>query len=644
MTGTEDLSPDSATTSDATIGRRNVLVGAAALAAAAIVSPRLKSSAGPAPSSSGRRAHHHRGKPNILLIMVDELRFPKVFPTGINSAGEFLAAYMPNTHTLWQRGVKFSQHHSAANDCSPSRGVFFTGLYAQQSWFTTTIIDDPTSTTSSSPVLNRRLPTFGKLVRQAGYQTPYIGKWHLSVPHASSQNPEDSLELYGFDGKTMPDPTGYNLQGTYGGPDGYLSDVDVKEQAVSWLGATKPSDQPWCLTVGFVNPHDKEFFPAGTEFETFANLFADNTKNPNGLLQYQAYASLPSANAVAWADNALKSPSSYGYPAVPPNWESLATLTANKPSYHAVARNFQAVAWGGVSDDASETEFAIVQYPQNPDYAPSVRGIGVAPYSYWERSLDSYTQIMEILDVQVGDVLNAMPSDVAENTIVMFTSDHGDFGGAHGMVSGKTGTFYDEAVRVPLIVMDPTGQFTGDVDVVRSGLTSHVDMTPLITSLAYGGSTRWMQGDLKKLYETRHNMVPMLRSAKAHGRRFALHSNDEVVTPTGNYLNAPWHLSGVVTPKGKLGLYSEWIKNSVQLDPEGAEREYYDYSTEGGRLELDNTSTSRAAIEAEVALRRTLIPKELRRPLPRKYWVAQEESRLATEAFYALVKDSASGN
>ena len=70
-------------------------------------------------------------------------------------------------------------------------------------------------------------------------------------------------------------------------------------------------------------------------------------------------------------------------------------------------------------------------------------------------------------------------------------------------MSGKVGTGYDEAVRVPLIVMDPTGRFTGDIDMVRTQLTSSVDFLPLIVSLGHNGSTKWMRGDLAKLYGRR---------------------------------------------------------------------------------------------------------------------------------------------
>src|SRR2546421_4546237 len=73
-------------------------------------------------------------KPNILFILVDELRYPTVFPAAIKTVGEFLAKHMKNVHKLWERGVKFGNYYTAANACTPSRGVLITGLYSQQNW------------------------------------------------------------------------------------------------------------------------------------------------------------------------------------------------------------------------------------------------------------------------------------------------------------------------------------------------------------------------------------------------------------------------------------------------------------------------------------------------------------------------------
>ena len=400
--------------------------------------------------------------PNILFILVDELRFPRVFPQGINDAGEFLRRFMPNTFSLWLRGVKFAGHYTAGAACTPARGTIVTGLYTQQSWELATILDSPTTTVSQQPVLNRDYPTYGRLLRQAGYQTPYIGKWHLSIPH---RGPGEELNAYGFEGLTDPDPTGSNLQGTIGDArNGYLSDADIASQAVNFLKQRKPSEAPWCLTVGFVNPHDKEFFPAGTEFLTVTNLFNSHKSNPVGLAQFIDFKAGPPK--YPWGRNPLKSPPSFGYPTIPPNWESADQIAQNKPSTQTFARLFQEAVWGGVSDDSGATDFSIVEYPTNPGFTAFVPpfGIAKAPYSYWQRSLDCYTQIMTILDENIGSVLDALPRQVADNTVIVFTSDHGEYAGAHGFVSGKAATCYEEVFNVPLIVFDPTGRFTGDID------------------------------------------------------------------------------------------------------------------------------------------------------------------------------------
>ena len=112
-------------------------------------------------------------QPNILFIVVDELRYPSVFPDGINDVAGFLKQFMPATYGLWQQGVKFSGHYTAGCACTPARGTLVTGLYTQQSWLLITILDSPTTKVSLQPPLRREYPTYGKLLQAAGYQTPY---------------------------------------------------------------------------------------------------------------------------------------------------------------------------------------------------------------------------------------------------------------------------------------------------------------------------------------------------------------------------------------------------------------------------------------------------------------------------------------
>ena len=580
-------------------------------------------------------------RPNILVIKVDQLRFPTVFPPGIASPGEFLHRFMPNLYQLWQNGVKFAGHYTAACACTPARGTIITGLYSQQSWLVQTILAKPKSQLSLQPWLNPFYPTYGSLLRSVGYRTPYVGKWHVSIPRQDTPR----LEPYGFDGLSWPDPTGSNLQGAYGDytnpPYVYRNDADIASQGAQWLQQHGAEAAPWCLTVSLINPHDKEFFWAGTEFQTYGGLFsAQSTFEP-----FTLYSTPGNPPNVPWEQNALKNPPSLGYPAVPPNWESTAQVAANKPSTQTYSRLFQELVWGGVADDTSQPGFAIAPYPPASYSAISGTsyGIGVAPFSYWQRSLDSYTQIMSVADGAIGQVLQAfvqLPAAVRSNTVIVFMSDHGEYAGAHGFLSGKVGSLYDEAFHVPLIVVDPSGRFTGDIDTPRQGLTSSVDILPLLVSLGHGGGRDWLSGDLGRIYAERHDLLPMLRSSQAPGRQYVLLASDEGVPGYYNFNHSPTHLVGVRTPELKFGLYANWRNPTAQIaDDSTLETELYDYSTARGLAELDNLKGDPRIPELKQALLANLIPNVLRAPLPGALRVAQTASRDAYLAYDALIRN-----
>lgn len=586
-------------------------------------------------------------QPNILFILVDELRFPSVFPKDVLDAGGFLRKFMPNLYTLWQRGVKFGSHYTAANACTPARGTLITGLYSQQSWVLTTLLAQPTETPSPAdkimPALDPTFPTYGKLLEKLGYTTPYCGKWHLSVPNKEGLG----LKPFGFDFKLYPDPTGSNLQGTYGDEavyvdkDGklvkyiYHSDADTVDEAIKVLDEVRRNDRPFCLTVSLINPHDREFFPAGTEYQTVNKAFADQ-EEPK-LKQMMAYPG--DGPHVPWEKNALKSPPDYGYAALPPNWESESDWQAQgKPSTQTFIKDFQQLVWGGVTEDARQIDFSIEAYK-----ATQTRfGVVKAPFSYWQRGMDSYTQIMEILDVQIGrvlDKLNSLPRSVVENTVIIFTSDHGEYSGAHGMPSGKLGTVYDEAFHIPLIVVDPSDRFTKDTENIRTGLTSSVDMLPLFASLGAKGTNAWMTPELRKIYAGRHDLLRMLTSSEAPGRSYVVFATDEIAPSYFNFNNAPTHLLGLRTQEYKLGLYAEWHERSSVINPSTVELEFYDYATEGGRLETINTPSDPRASATVQELVTKILPNEMQATLPPQWRLQQAGSKVAQLAFRNLIED-----
>ena len=172
--------------------------------------------------------------PNILVVMVDQLRAPQWFQTGA------LAGLMPNLAQLRSGGVSFASHYTAANDCSPARGTLLTGLYSHQTGCLVT----------GGSTLAPLFPTWGTMLREHGYTTAWFGKWHLTSHDnrwTASHNAH-ALEPYGFSGGTYPSPDGAPGQG-------WRVDPLIAAQFDAWY-AKAPANRPWCTSVSFVNPHD----------------------------------------------------------------------------------------------------------------------------------------------------------------------------------------------------------------------------------------------------------------------------------------------------------------------------------------------------------------------------------------------------
>jgi uncharacterized sulfatase len=249
---------------------------------------------------------------------------------------------------------------------------------------------------------------------------------------------------------------------------------------------------------------------------------------------------------------------------------------------------------------------------------------------------------MQLVDNQIGTVLKALPDNVAQNTIIVFSSDHGEYAGAHGFPSGKTGSVYEEAFHLPLIVHDQTGQFTGDTVTPRTGLTSSVDMLGMLVSFAYNGTRSWITPELIMPYASRHDMIPMLKSKDAPGRDYVLLVSDEIVPNFYNYLNAGLHLIGVRTQSGKLGVYAHWNPLTGDIDPATIEKEYYDYATANGRLELTSTPYSPAA-QALLNALPTIINNELRAPIAPNLRIPQAKSKV-NYLIYSAIFSNLPGN
>ncbi len=242
----------------------------------------------------------------------------------------------------------------------------------------------------------------------------------------------------------------------------------------------------------------------------------------------------------------------------------------------------------------------------------------------WCNFLNYYFWMQACVDFQFGTVISdlrsAQSQAFANNTVVILTADHGDFGGSHGLHT-KGGALYDEAINIPLYIQFPNQNAL----VPRSYVCSSVDILPLLYSLALGNeSWRTNQSDIIYYLNGRESILDaiMLGTENAQQRRlstfpltypqgsaswqkyqpYVIHTQDEywqlqnaqspiachavayrTVDNTLNVPNLPSTRDGGPFGGGKLGVYSLWnsgattpiINNNQQQQSQ--QFEFYNY-------------------------------------------------------------------
>jgi arylsulfatase A-like enzyme len=497
--------------------------------------------AAPPPKQPARepRQTTRQAKPNILVILVDQLRFPQWFSP--NPAGLVLP---PNLQRLREGSVSFARHYTASNDCSPSRSALLTGLYTHQTGCMIT----------GGSTLDPGFPTWGSMLREHGYDTHWFGKWHLTHGdnHWTELSGEQGLELYGYAGGVYPSPDGAPGQG-------WRVDGHIASTFEEWF-AEEGGSEPWHTAVSFVNPHDIAWW-------------------------------------YKWTDRVpaeTSAPRSVGR--LPANYETPEQLIArHKPQLQLSFQETAASSFGPV-----------------PFTGPEAQG-------RWLEFLDLYVKLQLEVDRHIGRVLRTLESrpEVAANTVILFTSDHGEYGASHGM-RGKGASAYEECTRVPLLVRDPRGMLASEPRRQRTQLTSSVDVAPLMLTIATG-SEEWRGEPHYAHIAGRADLAAILADPGAPGREYVLHATDETVTEyaTEPYAaTAPLHIVALRTARAKFATYSNWAEGGITPISGGEEAELYDYSTQKGRLELHN-SAGHSPLEAGLRIEheRAFVD-ELREPLP----------------------------
>ena len=413
--------------------------------------------------------------------------------------------------------------------------------------------------------LNPGFPTFGGMLRQQGYDTNWFGKWHMSGTQTGGCEP-NPYETYGF---TANWPGSGTCPSPNGGPgQGLEMDPVIRQQFRDWIGARSAGDGPWQATVSFVNPHDIAWYPRYTR----------------------------SVEGESRAPTVYKS--------LPANFETaLGRRERNKPEMQRRAQQIENELFGVMPSNR--------QHPRR-----------------WTKMLDTYLLMQREVDIQIGLVLSALESSAfADNTIVVFVSDHGEYGGAHGM-RGKGSAFYDEGSRVPLIVKDPTGGWTKAIGTDRRQLVESVDLAALMLTLATGNDD-WRGNSTYAQIAGRADIASILQHPRARGRSYIAHATDEPGTssavPTTEQIRpAPNHITAVRTAYGKFARYAFWKEGTLEIDEsEPIQYEAYNYDDRNGRLEVDNIYDKHGSSKSDKAVVRRLdklldsaMTDEIEQPLP----------------------------
>ncbi|MGH9306343.1 MAG: sulfatase-like hydrolase/transferase [Acidimicrobiales bacterium] len=374
------------------------------------------------------------GAPNILLVVSDQERQRSWLPAGV---------HLPWREKLMAEGLEFTNYWTHSSPCSPSRASLMTGRYLTNHGVVENVIH-PHHTT-----LDPAIPTLGHILGAAGYRCSYIGKWHLSY----GATPD--MVAYGYSDWEGNDRYFMGWAGT-----GVAFDPVIASNAAGWIAANAAGQaQPWFLTVALVNPHDVMWFPIDQPF--YQERRPDEVAFVRQILE-----------AAKWKKDETLPVYDHDYPEVcdrlPANFGD---ALADKPEAHRQWRwDQQHGMWGYI----------------DPSDARS-----------WLRQLDYYAHLHRLADESLGTVLSALDrSGAADDTVVIFTSDHGDMCGSHGLRS-KGPFVYNEIMKVPLYIKAPGRTISGST---TDSLGSHVDLARTIASLG-GVSEHWsLQGtDLSPL-------------------------------------------------------------------------------------------------------------------------------------------------
>jgi arylsulfatase A-like enzyme len=418
---------------------------------------------------------------NVLYIMCDQLR------------RDYLSCYghphlhTPNIDRLAAAGVRFSRAYTQGTICGPSRMSAYTGRYVsshQVAW-------------NAVPLPLEEL-TLGDYLRPHGIRTALVGKTHATANIDALQrlaiNPDseqaEALNEVGFEAYFRHD-------GIY--PDDPVFD-DKRESApythyLRDLGYD--GRNPW---------HDWANAAAGEQGEILSGWKMRNAHLPARVAEAHSETVYTTERAMDFISEQGEQPWCLHLSYIKPHWPYLAPAP-----YHALYGAEQVLpAVRAEAGEASDHPVynAFRQHEESLNFSRDEVRLNVVP---------TYMGLIKQVDDQLGRLFDFLQNNGRwDDTLIVFTSDHGDFLGDHYL--GEKEFLLEPAVGVPLIVRDPRAAADGSRGSVDERLVETIDALPtFLEALGLPGAEHRLEG---------RSLIPLLHGTAEHWRRYAISEYD----------------------------------------------------------------------------------------------------------------------
>lgn len=467
-------------------------------------------------------------QPNIIIIVSDDHAF--------QSIGAYGSKLMktPSIDRIAKEGVRFDKGYVTNSICGPSRAVILTGKYSHKNGFK----DNENSKFDGSQ------DSFVKQLRTGGYQTAWIGKWHLET------TPQ------GFDHwQVLPD------QGQYYNPDflmqdgtkkryeGYVTNV-VEDVAEDWLDQRDQS-KPFCLVIGHKATH-RVWLPDTADMGMF-----DKVKFP---LPHNFYDDYKTREAAKIQDMSIAKTMVMGY------------------DLKMFGSEAEADREGSVKrmNPAQRAKFNAYYEPIAADLkARNLTGKALTEWKF-QHYMQDYLSTAASLDRNIGRTLDYLDKKgLTKNTIVIYMSDQGFYLGEHGWFDKRF--IYEESFRTPMVMRYPGVIKPGSVS---KDFVMNLDIAPTMLDAAGIAIPKDVQGK---------SMLPQLKDSKTAGRKVMFYHYYE----NGEHSVSP-HF-GIRNSRYKLIRFykrvNSWELFDLQKDPNELNNLYgqkgYEKITDQMKKELD---------------------------------------------------------